>query len=763
MPYNRSQNPESGIQKFWVLGLAGWLAATVVFCPKGLAVTSKVHRQANASEFSKGDPNEVVVGSRGTLQLAQASRIMADHLEGAWSVSSLVVVGSTVYAGTSPNGAIYEYSRGQLKKVYPVEEERKGEAGDSNTPPDANRVPHEHVFAMTTDLAGRLLAGISGSPCRLIRLTSHGAETLCEFSDAKYIFALALDEAGMLFIATGPEGKVYQWTGTAKTPTLVYDSPDKNILSLAVAKDGSVYAGTDGRGLIYRIRPKDRTATVVYDCAQPEIAGLTFADSPTGDGQELYAIGTSAKVVPPEREVRVTQVLPGRPEPARRGGDGPSTDSGGDDGRVLKVANTKKETPAEGPPARPVPSRRSERADSASRLYHISRAGYVTEAANESAVFFCLGHSGKVLLIGAGNDARVLRVDPVLEQQSVVYQDKQAAQVTALVTLPDGELVLGTANPAKIIGLAAAYAPKGVYTSDLIDADQPARWGKLQIEADVPSGSKVLVSSRSGNVEDVNDSTFSAWSEPVEATGPVPLTCPLGRFCQYRLILQTERNDATPVVHEVTVATTIPNLAPTVEAVDVTRLENPPSKQGFYKVNFKTRDANDDKLVYTLYFRQVGHGNWIRLKENLEDESFEWDGRTVEDGRYEIRVVASDERSNTPSTKLTGSRISDPVVVDNTGPTLRVTQVERKGRTVTVTLSVTDALSAISQLEYTVDSNAEWKGTVPEDGVYDTTDESFVIQLDDLAPGEHVLALKASDDLDNTTYKTVDVSLAGRP
>jgi len=762
MPELRSQNQEAGRCGSWALALVCWCVVTGLFCQTGSAVTSKIHRQVSGQDLSKGEVNDVVIGSRGTIQLGHAAQTLISHMDGAWSISSLVASGGTVYMGTSPNGAIYQYSLGQLKKIYPTEDEGLSHS-EAESVDDANRVTNEHVFAMTTDLAGRLLVGISGAHCRLVRLTSHGPETRCEFNDAKYIFALAVDEAGTIFVGTGPEGKAYQLAATAKSPALVYDTPDKNILSLAIGREGCLYAGTDSRGLIYRIYPKDRTATVLYDCSQPEVAGLVFADSASAEGLDLYAIGTSAQVVPSEREFRVSSSLPGRPEPGRRGGDALVGAERIDDSRKLNVANTKKEPPLEGPPLRPLPSRRGERPDSGSRLYRITPDGYVTEVASERAVFFCLGHIGKFLLIGVGNDARLLLVDPVLEQQTTLYQDKQASQVTALA-VSNGEIVLGTANPAKLIKIGPTYATEGIYTSDLIDADQPARWGKLQIEADVPAGCRVLVASRSGNVDDTNDPTFSPWTNPVEATGPVPLACPLGRFCQYRLILQQgPEGDQTPVIREVTVASTIPNLAPAVDAVDITRIEGPPSKQGSYKIIFKSRDANDDKLLYSLYFRKVGHTNWIKLKDQLEDETFEWDCRTVEDGRYEIRVVASDERSNTPSTKMTGSRISDPVVVDNSGPTIRSHRVATKGKTTTVALMVTDTFSAIGQLEYTVDSNTEWKGAVPDDGVYDTTVETFTIQIEDLKAGEHVLAVKVSDDLGNTTYRSFDLNDAGQP
>ena len=89
---------------------------------------------------------------------------------------------------------------------------------------------------------------------------------------------------------------------------------------------------------------------------------------------------------------------------------------------------------------------------------------------------------------------------------------------------------------------------------------------------------------------------------------------------------------------------------------------------------------------------------------------------------------------------------ADPIVVDNTGPVIRKYNIDKSGRAATLKLQITDELSAIGKLEYTIDSNAKWKSTLPDDLVFDTTDESFTILTEELEPGEHVLALKISDN-----------------
>jgi len=773
----------------------------LVFSTISPAVTSKVTRHNSSSEMLKGKIEKVVIGSRGTIQLGRAARSLVeefDNFSDVWSINSIVVSGGTVYFGTSPNGGIYKYSLNKISKIYPLEneqpadgsnnEEASNDASASDEPNDIveaeEHLSNEHIFAMTTDIAGRLLVGISGEKCRLCRFEADKMEIIFEPNDAKYIFAIALDEVGNIYLGTGPEGKIYRLDPLGKKTQLAYDSRDKNILSLAVGPDGSVYAGSDSRGLIYKINPRSEGATVLYDSEQPEIAALLLpsqSDNDTGQGgknasetdSSLYAASTSAKIV--QTQTQFAALIPAGPPPGRPETEDDQEEQEDDDkeeetsvnpsgdGRKLEIANTKQTTPTK--PALPIPPiRRSTRSTSASNIYKISKDGFVTSIFKESAVFFCLGQQDNKLLVGTGNKAQLYSVDPASEQQAVIYEDEQAVQITAIAVSGD-DVYLGTANPAKLIKLASGFAPEGTYISDLIDAEQPAKWGKLQIEADIPAECKVLVASRSGNVKDVNDPTFSPWTESVEITEPIQLQCPLGRFCQYKLVLQSENGEQSPLIREIAVASTVPNLAPQIESVTIDRLKSA-NKEGKFKISYRTTDENEDKLIYKIDFRKLGRINWIELKDDLEAANFEWDGKTVEDGRYEVRVTASDERSNTTGTKLTGSRISEPVVVDNTGPIAAETKMtsmsQNNQRYMVFETEILDQLSAIEKLEYTIDSNADWIATVPDDLVYDTTKEHFTIKIDtekDLSKGDHILTIRVSDSVGNTTYKTYEINV----
>jgi outer membrane protein assembly factor BamB len=750
------------------------------------AVNSKVIRQNSSADFLKGKTENVVIGSRGTIQLGRAAESLIKEFKGfndVWSINSIVVSGGTVYFGTSPNGGIYKYSLNKLTKIYPIQEKEftAGSAGtfgtrdsshepagsavktDANTVKDEEHLSNEHIFAMATDVSGRLLAGISGTKCRLCRFEGEKMETIFEPNDAKYIFAIAVGEGGSIYLGTGPEGKIYRLNSLGKEPEMIYDSRDKNILSLAVGADGYIYAGSDTRGLVYKINTRRKEVTVLYDSDQPEITALLTM--PEGSDVSLYAAATSAKIVQTQTQFAATtfgETSAGRPEIEDKSEEAlRRTGSKGD--RKLEIANTQAAGESK-PPSGPPPVRKGAKPAQASHIYKITGDGFVTDVFSEAAVFFCLADKDGKLFVGTGNNANLLSVDPAAEQQVIVYEDEQAAQITA-IAISGQTVYLGTANPAKLITLGSSFASEGTYTSDLLDAGQPATWGKLQLDADIPQGCKVLVSARSGNVEDINDPTFSEWSKPVEITAPIQLQCPLGRFCQYKLILQSQYGTDSPLIREVAAACTVPNLAPQIESVTVSRVKGA-GKDGVFKISFAAKDDNDDKLVYKIDFRKLGRTNWIQMKDDLETPSYEWDGKTVEDGRYEIRVTASDARSNTTLTELTGSRISDPVVVDNTGPVIKEMKItsplKDDGKYRVLRIEVSDQLSAIGKLEYTIDSNDKWIGTVPDDLVYDTTDENFTIRIDaekDLPKGDHVITVRVSDAVDNTTYKTLDVNV----
>ncbi|MBC8378332.1 MAG: hypothetical protein H8E62_04075 [Planctomycetes bacterium] len=713
------------------------------------AVTSVITRHNSSGDFLKGETDDVIIGSTGTLSLSPKTEAIetGDFLDDVWSIHTMVTdADGGVYLGTGPNAKVLRYADGAVTQVYSA-----GTVGEQGDDPN---MYNQHVFAMAKDLAGRLLVGVSGEKGQLIRLSKE-PEVVFEDEKVQYIFAVALDEQNNVYLGTGPNGLVYRLDPFCQNAELIYEARDKNILSLLV-KDGVVYAGSDERGLIYKIDPEQKRAQVLFDTEQNEVAGLLI----DADGN-LFAAGTSAAAVMLQLKTSNASLKdsPGRPDNGDEGaGDGDGEEeSSSSTTSSMNTANVDDKTVKKEEPKAELQVPRPPAAKVAGHIYKISPEGFVTDIFEEMAVFYSLLEFDGKLWLGTGNKAQLYTVDPATEEKAVYYEDETSSQITSLLAVGE-TLYMGLSNPARLVCLEKGTVAEGVYESELIDAGQPARWGKLQLEADIPGDCEVLLASRSGNVKEPNDPTFSDWSADAVLTQATELNCPAGRFCQYRLTLKSSDQVSSPEIREVAAAFVIPNLVPNVKAIKIQRSRDK-GKSTIYDIGFAASDDNKDALEFTLEFRKLGRTGWILLKEELDKPRFEWDSRTVEDGRYEVRVTANDRKSNTAATELTGSRISDPVVIDNTAPVIRESAVKVDGRSVQLLLSVEDAYTVVGKVEYTVDSNDKWMGTLPDDKVYDTLAEDVTIQIDDLASGEHVIAVSVSDDLQNTMYKTFEVTM----
>jgi hypothetical protein len=721
----------------------------IIFLAAGVcwAVTSKTVKHKTLEDFQNGKTENTIISSRGAISLSSATQLIANDFNDVWTINSVVCKNeNTIFIGTSPNGKIFKYDSGKVVCIYPQQTSVEPNAAAKAR----THLTNEHIFKLALDAKDNLLAAVSGEKGRLIRYNGKKFETVFESNDAPYIFAIALDKNENIFLGTGPKGQIWRLDAKGKEPQLVYTCQDKNILCLAFDKDGFLYAGTDTRGLIYKVNIAKKTASILYDSDENEINDLLF----DAEGN-LYAAATSYKSIKAQlRGARESKKPFAIGKPEHEITEEPTEDGACDESESLKISNTPKDADQEGKQM-PSEMERGKRT-SASRIYKIDQNGFVTDIFSRNAVFFKMYMHKNEILLGTGNKAELFSINPKTEIETLVYEDTQASQITDIAKFGN-DVIFATANPAKIFKFKSAYAQSGNFQSALIDAGQPAMWGKLQIEAVIPANTKIMLSARSGNVSDINDPTFSYWTEPIKISGATDLKLPLARFCQYKLILEGTDN-ATPVVNGVAAAFTVPNLAPKITEISIDKGDKK-EEPGIFKINFKAEDGNADKLAFNIDFRKKDRKLWLNIEKDFDKTKYDWDGRTVEDGIYEFRITASDKFSNNAQTTLTGSRISEPVIVDNTAPTIEKFQLNTEGKSVTLTIKAVDALSTISSLNYTIDSSKNWNNVLPEDSVCDTLSEDFTIKTGDLEPGQHIIAVKISDAEENTMYKTFEVEI----
>ena len=104
----------------------------------------------------------------------------------------------------------------------------------------------------------------------------------------KYVWDLAFDAKGRLYVATGAPAAVYRVAPAGK-PELFYKSDEEHIRTLAFDKGGNLIAGSDGTGLVYRIDPAGK-AFVLFDAPKKEITSVAVAPDGT-----IYAAGVGNK------------------------------------------------------------------------------------------------------------------------------------------------------------------------------------------------------------------------------------------------------------------------------------------------------------------------------------------------------------------------------------------------------------------------------------------------------------------------------------
>ncbi|MGA7927100.1 MAG: hypothetical protein WCA20_14045, partial [Candidatus Sulfotelmatobacter sp.] len=90
----------------------------------------------------------------------------------------------------------------------------------------------------------------------------------------KYIWDLALDRAGNLYVATGDHGEIYRVTPKAEH-SVFFKSDETHIRVLAFDAQDNLIAGSDGSGLIYRISPAGE-GFVLYSVPKKEITALAL-------------------------------------------------------------------------------------------------------------------------------------------------------------------------------------------------------------------------------------------------------------------------------------------------------------------------------------------------------------------------------------------------------------------------------------------------------------------------------------------------------
>ena len=590
--------------------------------------------------------------------------------------------GGAIYAATSPDGKVYKIVHG---------------AAASSKPPENSPTTAEVTAAQE---GAKTAPGGEKSKSSVAVDSSYSASVFFD-PKTKYIWTLALDKQGDLYVGTGDRGEIYRVDPSGKGG-LFFQSDEAQIRVLAFDTSGNLIAGTDGSGLLYRISPKGE-AFVLYSAPKKEITALAV------DAQgNIYAAGAGEKRASTPHSGSAAALPAGSPS---GGGPGGAQSSGYASIPYPNITNL-----------------------GGSEVYRISPDGSPKTiwSSKEDLVYaLAFDQSGR-LLAGSGNRGKIFAID------GNAYTDlakASANQVTAFAPAPQGGLYAATSNLGKLFLLGPHPVPEGTYESDVFDAKNFSKWGRAEVRG---SGNFELLA-RSGNVDNP-DRNWSAW-KPVDLQKDLPVEAPPARFIQWEAILRP--GNTASVIDSVLLFYLPKNVAPEVDDVTVMvgyRVPagtHTPTESASYEpsiptvrdkqaiaVKWRAHDDNEDTLSYNVYYRGDGEARWKLLRDGLSERYVNFDSDLFPDGGYTVRVVASDQPSRSAEDALTGERNSARFEVDNTPPHIEFLNSRVEGNEVHLTFRAADSFSPILRAEYSIDAG-DWQLVQPVGQISDSKTENY--------------------------------------
>jgi hypothetical protein len=687
-------------------------------------------QQSLYEDFVKGTSHGVAISSDNLLELAPSFKLIASTPSSAvWA--TVVGAQGEIYAATGAPARVYRIvPGGQPTAIFqPQELQVQSLVVGKNGVLYAATNPDGKVYKIEPPAAGAVQNSEKSK-------TDAGWKSSVYFNpESKYIWALALDDTGNLYVATGDHGQIFRVTPSGEH-SLFFKSDEPHIRVLAFDAQGNLIAGSDGSGLIYRITSKG-DGFVLYSAPKREITSLAV----DGAGN-IYAAAAGEK---------------------RSGGASPAMSvvipSGGDKGPPSGPEN-----PSARAPESVTLSSGNAGVPGGSEIYRIAANGSPTRLWNSrdnlvySLAFDANGH----LLAGTGNRGQVYEVAGREDYSELLKAG--ANQVTAFTKASKGGLYASTSNLGKIFLLSEAPDSDGTYESDVFDARVFSKWGRAEFRGK----GNVELFARSGNVDNP-DRNWSTWKK-IDLQKNADITAPSARFIQWKAVLHP--GAVAPRVANVALNYLPQNVAPEFDDVVVsagTRYQSPPRPPNldpgqrfdpqpntlhdrqYIGVKWTVRDENDDQMVYSVYYRGDGENRWLLLKDDVTEKFYSFDGSLLPDGGYTIKVVASDAPSHSPGDALSSGKESDRFEVDTTPPLIEGLKHSLQGNGIRVQFRAVDNYSPIKRAEYSLDAG-EWHYVEPVGQLSDSKSESynFVVPLSAESSGqEHVVVVRAYDRYDN--------------
>ncbi len=749
------------------------------------------------SSISVGGGGKTIFAGSGTDGVIY--RITGDEVKKYAEIPATVVTtlvplggGAVLAGGGGENAGLYGISKGKARRVF----------------------FHKDVQYIWQVLITRKCMYLATGPNgKVFRLDSEfkGGEIYSAGKLAKNILCLAPGPKGHIYAGTDEKGLVLEINTKRKTGRVIYDASEKEISSLVADGNGGVFAATsdmskiqgdaspdgkkDGRPATPATAAEAKKEDDAKDASPAENKKETTEKSPassaaknkeqTNEDKDSGADqGDEPKTDTPSEEKRDNrkQTTPtkedatdaaasaktaaagaARNTPAKNEKEGPGKKTvSADEPKVIIIKKSGSPPSATSPKKKP--STVSKPSQKGNAVYHITSDGAAKAIFRMPILIQAMLARKQRLILASGNEGRIYFVttDGQLSGELV---DTEAKQVTSLAVDAQNAILFTTANGGSAGRILTDPAKKGTLVSKPLDAKNISRWGTLRVDGTTPRNTALSIATRSGNLSEPDDNSWSDWSGEIPLQdGFAHMGSPAARFLQYRVTM-TSGGNAVPVLQRIKLIYQQLNMQPEITAIEVQETGQDPKRKTsapnkvFRIITLKAADANGDTLRYKLEYRRADSDAWVTIEDSFDKTKYVWDTRSFEDGVYTLRVTATDAPANPEASAMSGARLSEPIVLDTTAPTLAGIQCKVRGKTATISGKITDELSRIARIQYRVDSAEQWNAVLPVDNICDSNRESFTFKVPDLDPGIHRISIRATDVLDNTGYGGCDARI----
>ena len=720
----------------------------ILSCSFLLAEGTRTWEQSRFEELTKGTAHGVAIRSNGGLELAPAFKALCTTPSTyIWALASDSA--GNVYAAAGSPARVYRITPdGQATTIFePQELQVQTLVVDNKGVLYAGTAPDGKVYRIATVAPPKSTADKNKDKSKAEAPPPSWSASVFFDPKTKYIWDMLFDNAGNLYIATGDRGEIYR-VAPSGDGSLFFKSDEVHIRRLALDSKGDLIAGSDGSGLVYRISPAGE-GFVLYSAPKKEITALAIDKA-----GNIYAAAAGEKR--PGSSLPPISISPAPAAAPPAAGQQNTIVIGG-------ASPTAPMNPFPAPGAG---------ASSGSELYRIAPDGSPSRiwTSREDFIYSLAFDQDDHLIVGTGNRGHIFLIKG--EDDFTDLAKASATQVTAFAKAPGG-LYASTSNLGKLFLLASTPEFEGTYESDVFDAKIFSRFGR----ADLRGAGKIELFARSGNVDNP-DRNWSPWV-PVKIGDGADIGVPPARFVQWKAVLHS--GPAAPRVDRVLVYYLPKNVAPDIDEVTAqtgvrypvqaqpkpasdaagntgqARYDNPVAgtrDRDSIGIKWTAHDDNDDQLTYTIYYRGENDSRWLLLKDDVSDRSYSFDASLLPDGAYLVKVVASDAPSHSPGEALSTEKESARFEVDTTPPQIQNLTAGDNGDRIHVQFRAIDSFSPIKRAEYSIDAG-DWQFVEPVGQLSDSRSEDydFVVPL----PGA------PETTAETTTAKPAAEKLAKKP